>query len=87
MVCCVQGYTAFPELSGKVLDSRPRGHGFEPQRRYCVVSLTKTYNPSVVLVQSRKTRPYITERFVMGRKESNQTNKYTAFTRRIEGSL
>ena len=32
-------------------------------------------NPSLVLIQSTKTRPYITERLVMGRKESNQTNK------------
>ena len=29
-------------------------------------------NPSLVLVQPRKTRPYITERLLMGRKESNQ---------------
>ena len=66
-------------LSGRVLDSRPRGRGFEPQRRHCVVSLSKTYNPILVLVKSRKTRPYITERLLMGRKESNQTNKYTTF--------
>ena len=33
--------------------------------------------PSLVLVQPRKTRPYITERLLMGRKESNQTNKQT----------
>ena len=26
-------------LNGRVLNSRPRGHGFEPQRRHCVVSL------------------------------------------------
>ena len=31
--------------------------------------------PSLVLVQPRKTRPYISERLLMGRKESNQTNK------------
>ena len=30
-------------LSGRVLDSRPRGHGFEPHRRHCVVSLSKTH--------------------------------------------
>ena len=30
-------------------------------------------NPSLVLVQPRKTGPYITERLLMGRKESNQT--------------
>ena len=62
-------------LSGRVLDSRPRGRGFEPHRRHCVVSLSKNINPSLVLVQPRKTRPFITERLLMGRKESNQTNK------------
>ena len=30
---------------------------------------------SLVLVQPRKTRPFITERLLMGRKESNQTEK------------
>ena len=34
-------------------------------------------NPSLVLVRPRKTRPFITERLLMGRKESNQTNKKT----------
>ena len=62
-------------LSGRVLDSRPRGRGFEPHRRHCVVSMSKNINPSLVLVQPRKTRPFITERLLMGRKESNQTNK------------
>ena len=58
-------------LSGRVLDSRLRGRGFEPHRRHCVVSLSKNINPSLVLVQPRKTRPFITERLLMGRKESN----------------
>ena len=58
-----------------MLDSRPRGRGFEPHRRHCVVSLSKNINPSLVLVQPRKTRPFITVRLLMGRKESNQTNK------------
>ena len=31
--------------------------------------------PSLVLVQPRKTHPYITERLLMGGKESNQTYK------------
>ena len=62
-------------LSGRVLDSRPRGRGFEPHRRHFVVSLSKNNNPSLVLVQPRKTRPFIIERLLMGRKESNQTNK------------
>ena len=58
-----------------MLDSRPKGRGFEPHRRHCVVSLSKNINPSLVLVQPRKTLPFITERLLMGRKESNQTNK------------
>ena len=62
-------------LSGRVLDSRQRGRGFEPHRRYCVVSLSKNINPSLELVQPRKTHPFITERLLMERKESNQTNK------------
>ena len=35
-------------------------------------SLSKTHLSSLVLVQPRKIRPYITERLLMGRKESNQ---------------
>ena len=62
-------------LSGRVLDSRPRGRGFEPHWRLYVVSLSKNINPSLVLVQPRKTRPFITERLLIGRKESNQTNE------------
>ena len=62
-------------LSGRVLDSRPKGRGFEPHQRHCVVSLSKNINPSLVLVQPRKTRPFITERLLMGRKESNPMNK------------
>ena len=58
-------------LSGRVLDSRPKGCGFEPHLRHCLVSLSKNINPSLVLVQPRKTRPFITERLLMGRKESN----------------
>ena len=57
------------------MDSRPKGRGFEPHRRQCAVSLSKNINPSLILVQPRKTRPFITERLLMGRKESNQTNK------------
>ena len=30
-------------LSGRVLDSGPRGGGFKPHRRHCVVSLSKTH--------------------------------------------
>ena len=61
--------------SGRVLDLRPKGRGFEPHRRQCVVVLEQDIYPSLVLVQPSKTHPYITERLLMGRKESNQTNK------------
>ena len=54
---------------------RPKGHGFKPHRHHCVVSLSKNINPSLVLVQPRKTSPFITEILLMGRKESNQTKK------------
>ena len=78
-------------LSGRVLDSIPRGRGFEPNRLHYVVSLSKVskgakirnrYNPrhvypSLVLVQPRKTRPYITERLLMGRKESIKQKVWT----------
>ena len=68
------------ERSGRVLDSRPWGRGFESHRRHCVVSLSKNINPSLVLFQPRKTRPFITERLLMGRKESNQTNKQSTLS-------
>ena len=64
------------EHSGRVLDSRPRGRGFEPHRRHCVVSLSKSINPSLVLVQPRMTCPFIIERLLMGGKESNQTKQF-----------
>ena len=60
-------------LSRRVLDSRPKGGGFETHRRHCIVSLSKNINPSLVLVKSRKTSSFITERLLMGREESNQT--------------
>ena len=62
-------------LSGRVLDLRRSGREFEPHRRHCIVSLSKNINLSLVLVQPRKTRPYITERLLMEHKESIQTNK------------
>ena len=59
-------------LSGRVLDSRLRSCWFEPHQCHCIVSLSKSINPSLVLVQPRKTRPFIIERLLMGRKESNK---------------
>ena len=62
-------------LSGRVLDLRPKGRGFEPHRRHCVVVLEQDIYPSLVLVQPRKDRPYVTERLLMGRKESKKKKK------------
>ena len=64
-------------LSCRVLDWRPKGHGFEPHWRHGVVSLSKNINPSLVLIQPRRTRPFITERLLKGRKESNKKNLQT----------
>ena len=66
-------------LSGRVLDSRLRGGGFEPHWCHSLVVLEQdTYiYPSLVLVQPRRTCPCLTERLLMGRKESDQTNKQT----------
>ena len=58
-----------------MLECLTRDRGFEPHRRHCVVSLSKNINPSLVLVQPRKTSPFITERLLMRRKESNQTKQ------------
>ena len=63
-------------LSGRVLDSRLKGRGFESHQRHCVVVLEQdTFILAViVLVQPRKTHPCLTERLLMGQKESNQIN-------------
>ena len=61
----------------------PRGRGFEPHRRHCVVFLeqgTLILAYKIVLVQPRKTRPCLTERVLMERKESNQSKKTTTTT-------
>ena len=55
-------------VSGRVLDSRLRGCGFETHWHHCIVSLSKNINPSLVLVLPRKTRPFINERLSSLRK-------------------
>ena len=60
-------------LIGRVLDSRPSGRELEPYRRHYIVSLSKNINPILELLQFRKTVP---EKLLLGRKESNQTNKH-----------
>ena len=55
-----------------MLDSRQRGHGFELHWCQCVVVLEQdTY----ILVQPRKTRPCLTERLLMGRKNQIKQTK------------
>ena len=53
-------------LNGRELDSRPRGRRFEPHRRHCVVTLSKTLFPCLLLVQPRKTHPDVTEKMLSG---------------------
>ena len=67
--------------------TRDRGAAGSSLRRHCIVSLSKNIDPSLVLVQPRKTCPFITERLLMGRKESNQTNKQLMSKCHINGNL
>ena len=62
-----------------MLDLRHRGRGVKPHQRHCVVSLSKNINHSFVLVQPRKTRPFITERRLTERKKTNLTNNNICF--------
>ena len=60
-----------------MLDWRQRGRGFEPHG----ISLrcgpwTRHIYPSLVLVQPRKIHPCLTERLLMGRKESNKKKSF-----------
>ena len=68
------------ERSGSVVECLTRDRGFEPHRRHCVVSLN--INPSVILVQPRKTRPFLTERLLMGRKGSNKQHLHQETVKR-----
>ena len=70
----VNGILFLIEPALKEFDSRRKGCEFEPHLRHCVVSLSKNINPSLVLVQPRNTHPFLTERLLMGRKESTQTH-------------
>ena len=67
----------FWESSGSVVESltRDRGAAGLSHTGVTELSLSKNINPSLVLVQPRKTPPFITERLLMGCKESNQTKQ------------
>ena len=64
-----KAYGGAQGLSGRVLDSRPRGRGFEPHRRHFVVVIEQDtfilakywFNPG------RPVRPCLTERLLIGR--------------------
>ena len=43
-------------------------------------SLSKTRYPNLVLIQPRKTHPCVTERLLIGHKESNQLKKIFSIT-------
>ena len=62
---CIGGYLTLVIFAGSSLTGVT----------FFVVSLSRNIIPSLVLVQLRKTcHGFITERLLMGRKESNQTN-------------
>ena len=68
----------FRERSGSVVECLTRDRGAGGSSLTGVTALcpwARHINPSLVLVQPRRTRPFITERLLMGRKKSNQTNK------------
>ena len=69
----LDSHNNFCERRGSVVECLTRDRG--ATGRHCVVSLSKNIYPILVLVQPRKTRPFKTERSLMGCKESNQTNK------------
>ena len=68
------------EHSGSVVECLTRGRGAvgtsSPGSLRCVLE-QDNINPSLVLVQPKKTHPYITDRLLMGCKESNQTKQKT----------
>ena len=66
------------EYSGSVVEYLSRDLRASGSSLIGVAALCPTarhINPSLVLVHPRKTRPFITERVLMGRKESNQTKQ------------
>ena len=72
------------ERSGSVVECLTQDRGAAGVSLTCVTVLcawARHIYPSLVLVQPRKTRPYITERLLMGRKESNQTFKPSCFNK------
>ena len=67
----------YREHNGSVVEcltaARPRVREFEHYQRHCVVDLEQD------TFFSTGTRPYLTDRLFMGRKESNQKKKKNSF--------
>ena len=66
------------EHSGSVVECLTQDRGAAGSSLTGVTALcpwARHFNPSLALVQPRKTPPYITERLLIRRAESNQTNK------------
>ena len=66
------------ERSGLVVECltrKPRGRGFEPHRRHCVVVLERDTFILASAGSTKEAPPCLTKRLLMRRKESNQTNK------------
>ena len=74
------GLLPVPEgASGSVVECLTRDRGAAGLSLTSVTalwSLSKTHFSTLVLVQPRKTHPCLTERLLMGCKESNQTNQF-----------
>ena len=73
-------------LSGRVIDSRPREAGSSLTGITALCHWARQVDPSLVLVQPRKTRPYISDRLLMRRKESNQTQQTNTTNAQIRPS-
>ena len=63
------------ERSGLVVECLTQTEGPRVRASLRCGHLARHIYPSLVLVQPWKTRPCLTERLLMGRKESNQTKK------------
>ena len=75
-------------LSGRELDSRPKGLRVRASSTsLCCGLWARHIYPSLVLVQPKKTRPCLTERLLMGRKESNQTKLFSVWFSTVDRDL
>ena len=75
----VRSDQTFLERSGSVVECLTRDRSAAGSSLTGVTALcpaARHIYPSLVLVHHRKTRPYKTERLLMGRKESDQKTKF-----------